>query len=60
MVQRAKLAAIIKNTDLPLAAKRRQTEVINKLSLPNNQGLKTNSKLIPEGHFMQVERERVR
>ena len=32
MVQRAKLAAIIKNTDFPLAAKRRQTEVINKLS----------------------------
>ena len=31
MVQRAKLAAIIKNTDLPLAAKKRQTEVINKL-----------------------------
>ena len=32
MVHRAKLAAIIKNTDLPLAAKKRQTEVINKLS----------------------------
>ena len=23
--------------------------------MPNNWGLKTNSKLIPEGHFMQVE-----
>ena len=32
MVQGAKLAAIIKNTDLPLAAKKHQTEVINKLS----------------------------
>ena len=55
MVQSAKLAAIIKNTDLPLAAKKRQTEVINILSFQI-----TNSKLIPEGHFMQVERERVR
>ena len=26
------IAAIIKNTDLPLAVKKRQTEVINKLS----------------------------
>ena len=26
------VAAIIKNTDLPLAAKKRQTEIINKLS----------------------------
>ena len=32
MVQRAKLAYTSKNTDLPLAAKKRQTEVINKLS----------------------------
>ena len=32
MMQRAKLAAIIKNTELPLAAKKPQTEVINKLS----------------------------
>ena len=28
-------------------------------SWPNNWGLRTNSKLIPEVHFMQVERERV-
>ena len=27
---------------------------------PNYRGLRTNSKLIPEGHFMQVERGRVR
>ena len=29
-------------------------------SWPNNLGLRTNSKLIPVGHFMQVERERVK
>ena len=32
MVQGANLAVIIKNTDLPLAAKKSPTEVINKLS----------------------------
>ena len=30
------LVAIIKNTDLPLAAKKRQTEVINKVSFQKN------------------------
>ena len=39
--------AIIENTDLPLATKKkRQTEVINKNDiLPNDRGLRTNSKL---------------